>query len=125
MTLREARVLFTKLSAELVLWVDSHDGSDGKDKWEFAESEGYVKDTDAADGDYDGPHKEGGAHYTGTGKDFNLYINGVWIKSAHPTWKLIAAWWKARHPLCRWGGDFTGKAKGDFNHFSIAWAGGA
>ena len=63
LSLREKRVLFTRLLSSLVLWVTEHAG------WELAFGEGLVKFTDAADGDYDGPHKKDGAHYTGLGLD--------------------------------------------------------
>lgn len=116
MTQREARCLFTKLIAELTTWIFSHDG------WEINFSEGYVKDTDAKDGDYDGPHKKGGTHYLGTGIDINLFVDGVWINSNHTVWHIIGNRWKLMSPLCRWGGDFPQK---DYNHFSIAYGGQA
>lgn len=117
MTLRQARCLFTRLKAEFETWVFAQPG------WELNESEGYVKDTDAADGDYDGPHVNGGTHYLGTGHDLNLYVNGVYITdSGHAVWKKLGAKWKSMHPLCRWGGDFKRK---DANHISIFFAGTA
>lgn len=130
MTQREARVLFTKLSAELIIWVDSHNGQGGEEEvWEVAWSEGYVKDTDAADGDHDGPHMAGGAHYLGTGGDLNLYVNGEYITDGkHRVWAIIGAKWKTMHPRARWGGDFknkAGKPKMDSNHISIEYAGRA
>ncbi len=30
----------------------------------------------------------------------------------------LGEWWKAQHPLCRWGGDFTTRSDGC--HFSVA-----
>jgi hypothetical protein len=33
-------------------------------------------------------------------------------------YKRCGAAWKALHELNRWGGDFTGKSAGDFQHFS-------
>lgn len=116
MTLREARVLFTRLKAEWITWVFAQG-------YELTASEGYVKDTDAADGDYDGPHMNGGAHYTGTGEDFNLFIDKQLVtNSDHPVWKKIGAKWKTMHERCRWGGDF---AKKDANHISIEFGGKA
>lgn len=108
-SLRSKRCLFTKLLAELIIWVDTHPG------WEFAFGEGLVAQTDAADGDYDGPHKKGGAHYTGLGHDMVLYIDGVWIsKGEHPAWTAIGEKWESMNELCRWGGRFQ-----DSNHFSL------
>jgi hypothetical protein len=109
LTLREKRVLFTRLLAHWIRWVDRHPG------WETALGEGYVALTDAADGDYDGPHKKGGAHYTGLGNDMLLYINGVYVKDgAHPAWVEAGAKWEGMHELCRWGGRW-----GDANHLSL------
>lgn len=109
MTLREKRCLFARLLAEHILWVSSHPG------WELAFGEGLVAQTDAADGDYDGPHRAGGAHYTGLGHDMNLYVNGEWIKSGdHPAWTVIGLHWEGVHELARWGGRIR-----DANHFSL------
>lgn len=126
-TLREARVLFTHLGARWVLKMEEAG-------YEIAHGEGYVALTDAADGDHDGPHKAGGAHYMGTGGDQNLYVDGafvdeggkrvwkvVYVKSSdHPAWKVGGALWLPLHPSCRWGGDFT---RPDANHISVAWGG--
>lgn len=110
MTLGEKRRLFTKLFCALVNWAVSSDGI------EMQFEEGFVKTTDAADGDWDGPHMNGGAHYTGLAHDASLFIHGVYIDKNHPFWQDLGAMWKRMHPLCRWGGDF---AKRDFNHFSL------
>lgn len=85
---------------------------------EITLSEGYVGDTDAADGDYDGPHVKGGCHYAKLAIDINLFDNGIWITNGDdPIYKRLGAYWKALDPLCRWGGDFKKK---DSNHFSVA-----
>ena len=111
LSLREKRVLFTRLLSSLVLWVTEHAG------WELAFGEGLVKFTDAADGDYDGPHKKDGAHYTGLGKDMDLYVNNEYVKdSGHPVWTVIGVKWEGMHELCRWGGRFPSP---DANHFSL------
>lgn len=87
--------------------------------WECSMAEGYVGDTDAKDGDYDGPHLKNGAHYNRLGQDLNLFIEGVLVsKSTHPAWETLAKFWEALHPLCRAGLRF-----GDANHFSIEWNG--
>ncbi len=111
MPLRQKRCLFTKLKAELVLWIVGHPG------WEVASGEGYVALTDAADGDHDGPHKRGGAHYTGLAEDLLLYVEGQYIiDGSHPAWQAIGGHWVGLHPLCRWGGHFTPT---DANHISL------
>ena len=84
-------------------------------------AEGYVGDTDARDGDHDGPHMRGGTHYMRLGQDLNLWISDVWISGgAHPAWRELGAFWKGLHPDARWGGDFE---RSDPNHFSFAHAG--
>jgi len=119
MTLSEKRILFTTLffewgmlAQQILPFGDS-----------LAFSEGYVALTDAADGDYDGPHKQGGAHYTGLGQDMILYrrkiINGVEknvpVKDgADPSWLLLGEAWERKHELARWGGRWS-----DANHFSL------
>ncbi len=78
-------------------------------------SEGYVGDTDARDGDYDGPHLKGGLHYKRLAQDLNLFIDGKFIQDGnHPAWKEIAKYWGLLNPLCCNGLDF-----GDANHFSV------
>ena len=118
LTLREKQSLFAVLKARLVLWIQTMG-------WSYVEGEGYVGNTDAADGDYDGPHKAGGAHYTKLGEDGALFVGGTWqgdvytggvyvSKGGHPAWKTIGEAWERMHPLCRWGGRFR-----DDNHISL------
>ena len=115
----EARCLFTSLLGELICWA-SVQGI------KLALSEAYVGDTDAADGDYDGPHKKGGAHYLGTAADLNMYRKNKdggldWISDGgDPTWTMLGAHWESMHSLCFWGGRIQ-----DANHFSIRFQGRA
>lgn len=109
-TLRMKQSKFVFLLAQLITWVYGHKG------WELTLSEGYVGDTDAKDGDYDGPHMKGGAHYTRLGQDLNLWIDGQWIRGHHAAWDAIGGYWLSLHPLCRWGGEFRTR---DWNHFSL------
>lgn len=44
---------------------------------------------------------------------------GVWLQKTEQ-YAPLGAWWKTRHPLARWGGDFS---KPDGNHFSFEWNG--
>lgn len=124
LTLRERQSLFAVLKARLVLWI-SEQG------WSYVEGEGFVGDTDAADGDHDGPHKAGGAHYTKLGEDGALFIGGHWYGDVYQggryvseggsaEWRRIGEKWEGMHPLCRWGGRFR-----DDNHLSIAHEGRA
>lgn len=45
--------------------------------------------------------------------DFNLFRNGVWLKTTEDHLPL-GQFWEKLHPLCCWGGRF-----GDGNHYSI------
>jgi len=52
--------------------------------------------------------------------DLSLFVNGEYITDGlSKPYSKLGEWWKQQHELCRWGGDFTGKNKGDGNHFSI------
>lgn len=115
MTQKEARILFTRLKAVWISLVFTLG-------YQIYSSEGYVKDTDYADGDYDGPHKNGGAHYLGTGEDFNLLSKTGKLITAGGSkeWQEIGELWEKFHPLCRWGGRFK-----DDNHISIFFNGRA
>ncbi len=118
MTLREKQTLFAVLKARLVLWIQTQG-------WAYVEGEGYVGDTDAADGDYDGPHKKGGAHYNKLGEDGALFVGGRWegdvyvggtyiSRGGHPAWQAVGKMWESMHPLCRSGIRFA-----DDNHLSL------
>lgn len=111
--LYEKRVAFTIAMARLLVWA-----ADNIFGYQFAFGEGYVALTDGKDGDYDGPHKKGGAHYTGLGVDLVMYdMNGKYITHGdHPAWHRLGEHWKFMDPDAVWGGDFAG---GDANHFSL------
>lgn len=114
LTLREKQSAFAFALGKLIAFVYAKG-------WELTMSEGYVGDTDAKDGDHDGPHMKGGTHYMRLGQDLNLWINDEWIKNgSHPAWKELGDYWKGLHPDARWGGDFA-----DPNHFSFTHAGKA
>jgi hypothetical protein len=109
-TLREKQSRFALCLGKLIAFVYAKG-------WELTMSEGYVGDTDAADKDYDGPHKSGGTHYMRIGQDLNLWIAGEWISSgSHPAWRELGAYWKGLDGDARWGGDFS---RADPNHFSF------
>ena len=114
MTLREKQSAFAYQLARLIQWIYDQG-------WQLTLSEGFVGDTDAADGDYDGPHKQGGLHYKRLAQDLNLFVDGQWIvRGDHPAWQAIGKRWKQMDSLARWGGDFN-----DANHFSFAHEGRA
>ena len=60
-------------------------------------------------------HMSGGAHYTGVGADWQLFVNGKWISDgSDPAWVRVGELWEGMHELCRWGGRFK-----DANHISL------
>jgi hypothetical protein len=106
--LRQKQSAFAHALATLILWIEEQG-------WEVTLAEGFVGTTDAADGDYDGPHMKNGQHYNQLGQDLNLFIHGDHITNGeHPAWLAIGARWKQIDSMARWGGDF-----GDANHFSF------
>jgi hypothetical protein len=116
----EARCAFTRALALLIEWA-----SDEMPQYEIALGEGLVAITDAADGDYDGPHLKGGAHYTGLGIDLLVYDShsGQYISDGtHPVYRTLGDKWKRIHWLARWGGDFSTP---DPDHYSFEWGGKA
>lgn len=119
MTLGEKQELFARLWCVFGNWFHGHP------RWRMREGEGYVALTDGADGDHDGPHMAGGAHYNKLGRDFDFFVlelNGSrsHLTTDHPYWHEVGEFWKSLHPLCRWGGDFHTK---DYNHLSLFHAG--
>lgn len=121
MKLWQERCAFTRAIGQLLVWADTDPAMAG---YEVALGEGLVAVTDASDGDHDGPHMAGGAHFTGTGQDLLIYTAaGAFIADgAHPAYRLLGEKWRRLHFLARWGGDFS---KPDSDHFSFAWGGKA
>jgi hypothetical protein len=119
-SLGEKQEAFAKNWGRFLTWFHSHP------TWRMRMQEGYVGDTDAADGDYDGPHMKGGAHYLKIGIDFAFFVlvldqRGIEVSrtqliTSHPFWNECGTQWKSYDPDNRWGGDFTKK---DYNHFSM------
>lgn len=109
MTLLQKQQLFARLLANLITFIYGRG-------WAITMAEGFVGKTDGMDGDHDGPHMTGGAHYNQLGQDINLFVQGVYVTGAHPAWDEIGATWKGMHDLCRWGGDFQSR---DYNHVSL------
>lgn len=101
--------LFTRLMAELTLWVfeQGWEFTDG-DAWRAPRVHGKfgVKKTYSA---------AKSLHKVRLAKDNNLWVDGKYIRDgSHPVWKIIGEKWESMHPLCRWGGRFN-----DANHFSM------
>jgi hypothetical protein len=100
MTLRQKRVLFTKLIAELTLWI-------------FEQGYEVAYDRDGL------KHMVGSLHYQGLAHDLILYKDGTYLTFTED-YTFAGEKWKTMNPLCRWGGDFKKK---DGNHFSVEYEG--
>lgn len=59
-------------------------------------------------------------HQLGLAVDINLFKDGVYLTSSEDH-RPFGEWWKAQHPLARWGGDF--RPKPDGNHYSFEYNG--
>ena|SRR5687767_3018285 len=114
MTLAEARIIFTKCLAQLVLFADGT----GKP---LAFGEGMDRKTTK---DPTSDHMKGSLHDVGLGQDADRYEiikdeSGMIIKFSWLTRTEdhadLGAFWKTLHPFCKWGGDF-----GDGNHYSFS-----
>lgn len=101
LTLRQKQSLFTRLYAELILWVFSQG-------WELTLGESFNRSGRG--------HMFNSLHYIGLAADLNLFVKGHYMSDHCPEWDKIGEKWKSMHPLCKWGGDFTEK---DYNHISL------
>lgn len=99
-TLRQTRVLYSKLIAELILWIFD---------------QGY----EVAIGQDGLGHMKGSLHYVGLAHDLLLYKDGVYLTKTED-YTFAGEKWRGMHELCRWGGDFSSK---DGNHFSFFYGG--
>lgn len=60
-------------------------------------------------------HMDNSLHYVKLAGDINLFRDGEYLTRTLDH-KFSGVKWKARHPLCRWGGDFADE---DGGHYSI------
>lgn len=114
MTLREARCLFSHHVALLIMEAQ-HLG------FEVAIGEVVRDQRTAAANAAAGKGISNSVHLLGLAVDLNLYRDGKYLTLTSDHAEL-GAWWKAQHPLFRWGGDFT---RQDGNHYSMTWGGRA
>lgn len=103
MTLRQKRVLFSRLLCELVLWI-------GEQGYEVALGRDGEK------------HMNGSLHYVGLANDLAIYKKGGGYLTFTEEYRFAGEKWKSMNSLCRWGGDFKNP---DGNHFSITYEGKA
>ena len=107
--LRDKRIKFTRLKAELIQWINSHPD------WEVAEGRDFDELNEKLH------HKKGSLHYSGLADDLALYINGIY-QTTTEAYREIGKKWESLDPDLRWGGDFS---KPDGNHISIQYQGKA
>jgi hypothetical protein len=62
-------------------------------------------------------HMADSLHYQRLAVDFNLFVDGVWIKTDNAAWHTLGNYWKSLDTLARWGGEISGLV--DLNHFSM------
>ncbi len=112
MTLRQQQSLFARLLAELILWAyDQGYEITGGEWWRtLAQARLNVK---AGTGTLNSLHRDRLA------VDLNLFRGGRYLSSTE-SHRPLGEHWKAMHPLCRWGGDFS-----DGNHYSMTRGGRA
>lgn len=107
MTLREMRILFTKLISQQVLDIFA---SGYEVAYDEVTERITVKDPTS-------DHMKKSLHHLGLAADLLLYKDGSYLDKTEYH-KLFGDMWKARHALCRWGGDW-----GDGNHYSLEYKG--
>lgn len=120
--LGEKQELFAVLLAKQILWITEQSDEAGQ-KYKVRLGDGCILPRRHAlylDNRVlviDNQHSLGGCHYMLLAQDFNLFLNGVWLKGGSESiWKLFGEHWKSLHPLCCWGGDFSNV---DPNHISL------
>jgi hypothetical protein len=110
MTLGQKQRLFTRLIAELVIWAYDNGyeltlGDAYRDPRAFGkpgEKKGY--------GARNSNHKVRLAH------DFNLFINGEYMRETEDH-RSLGEKWESMHELCEWGGSGD---RNDGNHYSFS-----
>lgn len=105
MTLRQARVKFSRYLAELVLYGFGLG-------YEIAFDEVTERMT-ARDRESD--HMAGSLHHMGLAADLLLYLQDGTYLTQTEDYVVLGSFWESLDPLCKWGGKF-----GDGNHFSYA-----
>lgn len=109
MTLGSKQRLFSRLQAELDLWIYDQG-------YEISDGDAY------RDPRLHGSHGERGGygsrfscHKIRLARDKNLFKDGRFLTSTEDH-RFIGEKWKSMHPLARWGGDFR---RPDGNHYSF------
>ena len=110
MTLREKRILFSTLISQQMLDMNSVEGYDA------CFGEVVRTKAQAQENAVSGVGILNSLHLEGLAADINLYRDGSYIDTSEGH-KLFGEIWKARHPMCKWGGDI--KSRPDGNHYSF------
>ena len=115
MKLREARVLFSTLLAQLPQEASrlGYDLAFDEVKRPQALADLYAAQ---------GVGVRNSAHVNGLAVDVLLYKDGVYLTGAEG-YDTLGTFWKSLHPLCRWGGDFKSGVKKDYGHYSLEFGG--
>lgn len=103
MSLREKRVLFTRLLAEHISWLFGCG-------FEVALDEATERLTER---DQQSDHSPRSLHHSGLAADLILYKSGKYLSRTEDHLESGKKW-ESRHELCRWGGRFK-----DGNHYSL------
>ena len=109
MKLGEKQRLFTRLQAELDLWIYEQG-------YEFTDGDAYRDPrVHGASGEKKGYGHAKSCHKLRLARDKNLFRDGVFLTSTEDH-RPIGEKWKSMHELARWGGDFSTP---DGNHYSF------
>ena len=108
LTLGQKQRLFTRLIGELI----SQAYAMG---YELSFGEAYRTPQQAALNAANGSGIANSLHTSRLAVDFNLFKDGVFLRSSDAHAEL-GAYWKLLHPDNRWGGDFS---RPDGNHYSM------
>lgn len=112
--LGEKQRIFAYNIAGLILWAFEQG-------YEVTLGEAYRTPEQAALNAQKGTGIANSVHTQRLAMDLNLFKDGKFL-TASEDYKPLGDYWKALHPLNRWGGDFTQK---DGNHFSVTHEGRA
>lgn len=109
MTLKEKRIMFSKLICQQVLdmFMAGYEVSFDQIKRSYLEA-----DMNASKG----IGIRNSLHLDALAADLNLYKDGSYLDTTEAH-KQFGVMWKARHPYCKWGGDI--KSRPDGNHYSF------
>ena len=109
MSLGEKQRLFSRLIAELTLWIYAQ-----KSGYEVTEGDAYrAPRVFGVMGMKKGYGRRNSNHKIRLAKDINLFKNGVYMTETNDH-AFIGEKWESMHELCKWGGHFN-----DGNHYSF------